>query len=294
MQIVLDFLVGILIIFVIASAVTPPLARRQIIQARLRAIRRIEQRRRSRVITLIHRQEAISVLGVPVAHFLNIDDSEAVLRAIRLTPPTMPIDLIVHTPGGLQIAAEQIAQALLRHRGPVTVFVPYYALSGGTLIALAAKQILMDANAVLGPVDPQIGGLPATSVLRVLEVKPIERVEDRTIMMADIARKALDQINGTVVQILTANRVDRERAEQLARTLSCGRWTHDYPISFEEARVLGLPVSDQLPLDVEDLMRHYPQAMQRRPSVEFVPLPYYPEPEPIPRPVGGEDHQASA
>ena len=294
MQIVLDILIGILIIFVIVSAVTPPLARRQVIQARLRAIRRIEQRRRSRVITLIHRQEAISVLGVPVAHFLNIDDSEAVLRAIRLTPPTMPIDLIVHTPGGLQIAAEQIAQALLRHRGVVTVFVPYYALSGGTLIALAAKQILMDSNAVLGPVDPQIGGLPAASILRVLEAKPLERVEDRTIMMADIARKALDQITQTVVQILTARGVAREPAEQLAKTLSGGRWTHDYPIGFEQARDLGLPVSDQLPLDVEDLMRHYPQTMQRRPSVEFVPLPYFPEPEPISRPVGGEDHQASA
>jgi len=54
-------------------------------------------------------------------------------------------------PGGLVLAAEQIAPALRRHSGTVTVFVPRYAMSGGTLIALAADEIVMDPNAVLGP-----------------------------------------------------------------------------------------------------------------------------------------------
>ncbi len=284
MNLLLDALVALLVLVVIAAAVTPTLARLRVQGMRLAAIRRIEHRRHSRVITLIHRQEAISILGVPIARFLTIDDSEAVLRAIRLTPPTMRIDLIVHTPGGLQIAAEQIAYALTRHRGPVTVFIPYYALSGGTLIALAADEIVMDPNAVLGPIDPQLGGLPAASILKVLDVKPRDRVDDRTIIMADIASKALRQIDRTVVRLLTAKGYDPERARAIAQNLSSGIRTHDYPIGVEEATALGLAITTPVPADVENLMRYYPQAMQRRPSVEFVPLPYFPHPEPLPTP----------
>ena len=43
------------------------------------------------------------------------------------------------------------------------MFVPHYAMSGGTLIAMAAQEIIMDRNAVLGPVDPQIGGVAAVA-----------------------------------------------------------------------------------------------------------------------------------
>src|SRR4051812_4324216 len=63
------------------------------------AIGRIEEARKSRVIAMIHRQESASILGVPVSASISIDDSEAILRAIRLTPPEQPIDIILHTPG---------------------------------------------------------------------------------------------------------------------------------------------------------------------------------------------------
>ena len=88
----------------------------------------------------------------------------AVLRAIKLTDDDVPIDLILHTPGGLVLAAEQIAHALKNHPAKVTVMVPHYAMSGGTLISLAADEIVLDDNAVLGPVDPQLGQQPAASV----------------------------------------------------------------------------------------------------------------------------------
>ena len=136
---------------------------------RYRAIRKLEQRRGSRVITLIHRQESISLLGIPLRRFIDVEDSEQVLRAIRLTPDTVPIDLVAHTPGGLVLASEQIARALHRHPARVTVIVPHYAMSGGTLLALAADEIVMDENAVLGPVDPQIGQWPAASIIKVAE-----------------------------------------------------------------------------------------------------------------------------
>ena len=263
----------ILWLYIIISSLTPVLQQRWTEAARLRLIRKMERDRHSRVITLIHRQETLSFLGIPFSRYIDIDDSEEVLRAIRLTAATMPIDMIVHTPGGLVLAAEQIAHGLMRHEAKVTVFIPHYAMSGGTLIALAADEIVMDPNAVLGPVDPQVGEYPAAGVVRTVETKPIERVDDRTLILAHISRKALGQVRHTVTEILSANGMGAERACEVAELLSSGTWTHDYPISIEEARAMSLPVSDAMPQDVHELMSLYPQPRGRRPSVQYIPVP---------------------
>ena len=231
----------------------------------------LQNQRKSRVIAMIHRSQSVSILGVPVASFINIEDSEAVLRVIRLTPDDQPIDLILHTPGGLVLAAEQIAKALVEHKGKVTVFIPHYAMSGGTLIALAADEIVMDRNAVLGPVDPQIGEMPAASILKVTQIKKPQDIDDQTLMLADIAAKARVQVASFVAEVLT-KRLARDKAEQLAVALSEGRWTHDFPITVAGARQLGLPVTTDMPRVVYEVMDLYSQANARRPSVIYVPM----------------------
>jgi ClpP class serine protease len=228
--------------------------------------------RGTRVIAMIHRQETVGVLGVPFYRFIDIDDSEAVLRAIRQTPPDAAIDLLLHTPGGLVLASEQIAYAVRAHSGKVTVLVPHYAMSGGTLIALAADEIVMDEAAVLGPVDPQLGDVPAAALVRVAGKKPVERLDDRTLLMADIAEKALRHMK-QVVRDLLADRLGPERAETIAEELAGGHYTHDDPITVPEAAALGLPVSTGLPAEAYDLMELFRQEGRRRPSVQFVPLP---------------------
>jgi ClpP class serine protease len=229
---------------------------------------------------MIHRQDSRRILGLPFGGMIDIDDAEQVLRAVRLTPDEMPIDLILHTPGGLVLASDQIAYALKRHSGRVTVIVPHYAMSGGTLVALAADEILMDPDAVLGPVDPQLGNLPrgfwpAVSILAALEVDNQNR-DDQTLILGDMARKAIDQVHDTVHELLLEAH-GADDAERLATLLSHGRWTHDFPIRFDYAAEIGLPVSDQLPAAVYDLMALYSQRGQRRPSVEYVPVPYHKE-----------------
>ena len=264
----------VLLIVAIVLLFTVPVAQQQMVRTRrLRAIRDLETERRTRVITLIHRQERIGFLGIPLFRYIDINDSEEVLRAIRLTPPDIPIDLVVHTPGGLILSSEQIAMALRRHRGKVTIFVPHYAMSGGTLLCLAADEVAMDENAVLGPVDPRIGEYPAASILRVPRLKPPEEIEDRTFILVDIAAKAQNQMR-EFVTVLLRDRMDAERADRLSRLLTQGTWTHDYPITFEEARDLGLPVTPGMPAGVYRLMDLFPQAMPRRPSVAYVPVPY--------------------
>ncbi|RLE67355.1 MAG: hypothetical protein DRJ45_09640, partial [Thermoprotei archaeon] len=189
-------------LLLILLSFSPWMRQRMLEAARLKMIRKIEERRKSRVITMIHRQEGFSFLGIPFMKYINIEDSERILRAVRLTPDDMPIDLIIHTPGGLVLAAEQIATALVRHKGKVTVIVPHFAMSGGTFIALAADEIIMDPNAVLGPVDPQLGGFPAASIVKAVKEKSLDKVEDKTLIMADVSEKALHQVRKKVAQIL--------------------------------------------------------------------------------------------
>ena len=240
-------------------------------KARAEALGRFEAERKSRVIALIHRQEGGSVLGVAVSGSISIDDSEAVLRAIRLTPPDQPIDVILHTPGGLVLAAEQIAKALVERKAKVTVFVPHYAMSGGTLIALAADEVVMDANAVLGPVDPQIGDMPAASILKAVQIKGPQRVGDEMLILADIAEKARNQVGAFVAQVLLKHMPEKQ-AVSVATVLTEGRWTHDFPITVQAARTLGLKVSTDMPRVVYDLMDLYPQGGGLRPSVWYVPM----------------------
>ena len=118
-------------IFIAVTALQPILKQKLLDASRLRLLTKFEKARGSRAIALVHRQETMALLGFPIMKYIDVNDSEEVLRAIKLTDPSVPIDLIVHSPGGLVLAAAQIANALKRHPGKVTVFVPHYAMSGG-------------------------------------------------------------------------------------------------------------------------------------------------------------------
>ena len=250
--------------------VGPQLQYRRLTLMRQAIMKKLGEKRGSNVITLIHRQESIGLFGIPFYKFISIEDSEQVLRAIRMTPKDQPIDLIIHTPGGLVLAATQIAKALKNHPAKSTVIVPHYAMSGGTLIALAADEIIMDPNAVLGPVDPQLMNYPAPSIINAVKKKDPKDVDDQTLILADIAEKAINQVRQFVYELLK-DKMGDDKAREVAKILTEGRWTHDYPITVEVARELGLNVSTDVPPEVYELMELYPQPIMQRPSVEFVP-----------------------
>jgi len=258
--------------FFMISALQPIMTRRLLEFSRQRLISKIEHDRGSRVILLVHREEKMNFLGFPVYRYIDVDDSEEVLRAIHMTDKDVPIDLILHTPGGLVLAALQIAEAIKKHKGKVTAFVPHYAMSGGTLISLAAREIVMSEHAVLGPVDPQLGKFPAASVLKVIAKKPAKDIEDETLIMADQAEKAIIQVRESVKELLQG-KPSNGKVDELARLLSEGTWTHDFPITYERAKALGLHVNADIPDDVLKLMSLYPQPTRTQPTVEYLPGP---------------------
>jgi ClpP class serine protease len=277
----LDTLLGYLFwVFFIIIMLQPWLSFRSLQNARLRLIAFIERKYGHRIITMIHRQEKMGFLGFPVYRYIDIEDSEAIIRAIRTTPPDMPIMLILHTPGGLVLAASQIARALKQHRAEKVVVVPHYAMSGGTLIALAADKIIMDENAVLGPLDPQLAGpqgayYPAPSIVRAVEIKGKDKVSDETLILADEAEKAIKQVKDLIFMLLK-DKLGEQRALEVADRLVSGYYTHDYPLTVEQLRELGLNVSTDVPPEVYQLMELYPQARAYRPGIEYLPHPSFP------------------
>jgi len=265
-------LLDIFWIYFVLTSLQPVISQRLLEWKRTDLLRQLEKQTRSRVIALVHRQETMSLLGFPIMRYINIEDSEEILRAIKLTDKTVPIKLILHTPGGLVLAARQIAHALGRHEAKVTVFVPHYAMSGGTLISLAADEIVLDPNAVLGPVDPQLNEYPAASILKAVAQKDKNKIDDQTLILADISEKAIVQLKDAVRKILK-DKMDPAKADGLAETLATGRWTHDYPLTYEELSELGLPVSTDMPKEIYEFMELFPQPKQKLPSVQYIPVP---------------------
>jgi len=271
----MDALWGILpfLFFIVVFVIIPRMQAQRQYEELIRQFTHIQRKRKSRLIAIVHRQEPMGLLGIPNLQYIDLNDSEDVLEAIRRTPADMPLELVLHTPGGLVMPALQIARAIKAHRGPTTVYVPHYAMSGGTLIALAADKIIMSEHAALGPIDPQIGGVPAASVLRLTQSKDINSTDDYTLILADVGEMALRQLQAAAFELLQGT-VSDNAAQAVAEQLSSGRWTHDYPIIAAHAEELGLNVSTGMPEDIMKLMRLFPSRLSGQ-SVKSVD----PEPE---------------
>jgi ClpP class serine protease len=257
-------------IFFILMVLQPMVMGRILAMRRADAIGKIEKAHNTRVITMIHRQEKKSLFGFSVARHIDMEDAQTIIAAIKETPKDRPMDLIIHTPGGLVLAAMQIARAVEAHPAKVSVYVPVYAMSGGTLIALAADEIMLGEFSMLGPIDPQLLGLPAASIVAARDAKPVDKVFDLTLILADVSEKALTQVKRGAVELMTP-RMDKAKAKKIAEKLAGGHWTHDYALTAEEASSIGLPVKVDMPKQILNLMKLYPQPVQRS-GVEYLPV----------------------
>lgn len=267
----MDFFSYLVFFLLIVATLQPLMQARYQAMQRARQIAAIEKERGSRVLTMIHRQETQKFFSVPISKMIDLEDAQKIIPAIQHTPPDRPIDLILHTPGGMVLAAMQIARALRSHPSKVTVHVPVYAMSGGTLLALAANEIVMEDFSVLGPIDPQIVGVPAAGFVDVKNQKPIAEINDITLILAGISEKAQKQVKAGALELI-GDRLPTEKAVALVDKLTSGQWTHDYALTAKEARDLGLNVKRGIAPSILELMQLYPQPVRMVPSVEYLPV----------------------
>jgi hypothetical protein len=112
--------------------------------------------------------------------FINDNDKNGFMNAIYKLDTSKGLDLILHTQGGETAATESIVDYLRSKFGTdIRVIVPQLAMSGGTMIACAAKQIIMGKQSSLGPIDPQIGGVSASGVIEEFNRALLEVSQDQ-------------------------------------------------------------------------------------------------------------------
>jgi ClpP class serine protease len=195
---------------------------------------------------------------------LNDADKNGLMNAINGLDRSKGLDLLLHTPGGETAATESIVDYLRSMFGSdIRAIVPQLALSGGTMIACAAKEIIMGKHSSLGPIDPQFHGIPAHGVVEEFRRAHAEIKDDPSkaaVWQPIIAKyqptligeceKAIDWSYEMVKEWLTTGMLEgEENAEEIANGIITELGDHALTksharhISIERCKQIGLKVS---------------------------------------------------
>ncbi len=97
---------------------------------------------------------------------INDNDMNGFMNAVSGLDTNNGLDLILHTPGGSPLAAEAIVNYLqTKFHNNIRAIIPQLSMSAGTMIACSCNEIIMGLQSSLGPIDPQINGIPAYSIV---------------------------------------------------------------------------------------------------------------------------------
>ncbi len=193
------------------------------------------------------------------------DEAFEAIALIRQANPRSKIVIVLHTLGGYARPAHMIALAIKEHlrktkhnskRDPhVVAYVPYVAMSGGAMIALAAEKVAMDATASLGPIDTIYGGFPTETYRDLLEQKGPLATQDVLVMLAHEAEKYDRYADRIAREIIHDNHKAEDRdPDFLADYLSSGKLSHSEAISPAGAKELGVNVTTKIPPEIYGLV----------------------------------------
>ncbi|MGB3682204.1 MAG: hypothetical protein WA990_06915 [Rubrobacteraceae bacterium] len=195
---------------------------------------------------------------------LNDNDKNGFMATIHELDRSKGLDLLLHTPGGATAATESLIDYLRKMFGnDMRAIVPQLAMSAGTMVALACKEVVMGAQSSLGPVDPQIFGLPAHGIIEEFNRAADEIREDQTRIpvwqpiiakynptLIGEAQKAIDWSSQMVKDNLISGMFAEDygaddKAAQIVEELGSHELTltHDRHISLERASELGIKVA---------------------------------------------------
>ncbi len=177
-------------------------------------------------------------------NYLSVHEAFEVLAQIRSVDKDTPIDIVLHTPGGSAFACELIASAL-KERPNTTAYIPYCAMSAGTVIALATEKVVMGRHACLGPIDLQFDIFPAESFIRLLKEKPIKDVSDLYVLLGYLAEKDLKSAKQRACELLNRKHFGNDDACQLTNFLISGDLPHSEQIDRDHAAELGVNVVEE-------------------------------------------------
>lgn len=194
---------------------------------------------------------------------INDEDKNGFMMAVHKLDKSKGLDLILHTPGGSIASTQSIADYLHKmFKGDIRAFVPQVAMSAGTMLACSCKEIWMGKHSNLGPIDPQVNGIPAYGVLSEFRRACREVKDDptKTELWAQIisqyrptfltrCENAIDWSNAFVEDQLKRVMFKddpgaKNKAKAIVKKLSHypTNRTHELHIHFDECKKMGLNV----------------------------------------------------
>lgn len=191
------------------------------------------------IIEIIHDLSPYSLGPAGLPAEITFEQAFEIVRQIRAAQGA-PIAIVIHTMGGYSFPSDMIAKALVEHKGRKVTLVPYTAMSGGTLIALATEEVFMGSAAALGPIDTQYWGWPASAYTHLKQAKSLDKIDDSNIMRSYLAEK----FEETAVS-RAKSRINAKHRASVGDELTTGGRYHGDPISAEEAKKLGINVADK-------------------------------------------------
>ncbi len=196
---------------------------------------------------------------------INDEDKNGFMTTIHRLDRKLGLDLILHTPGGGIAATQSLVTYLKKMFGnDIRAFVPQISMSAGTIIACCCKEIWMGKESNLGPIDPQLAGIPAHGVVQEFKraVREIKKDPTKVVLWQQIigqyrptflgqCENAIRWSNAFVEQQLRdgmfAGRSDRNaRAKKVTKALSnyTANKSHDRPFDSDTCKKMGLTIMD--------------------------------------------------
>jgi len=195
---------------------------------------------------------------------VNDGDKTGFMATINKLDKKIGLDLVLHTPGGEMAATESIVDYLRSMFGTdIRAIVPQLAMSAGTMIALSCKQIVMGKHSSLGPIDPQIGGVPAHGIIE--EVKTAIDAVTVAPFLAPLyqmifakygptligeAQKSIDWANQIVTEWLTTGMFAADPATAAAKAAKVLDGLGDHALTLSHARHISMKMAKDLDVDV--------------------------------------------
>jgi len=245
-----------MLVFFVLSGILFSLVRQFLVDYHIKQlISDYEKTHNARVFYFIHRKRSLGIFGISLYEYLEVYDAHRFLRDLKSVPENRNLVIIIHSPGGELLAAMQIAKVLKEWKGKVSVVVPYYAMSAGTLIALSADTIYADRNVAFGAIDPQIPVannryISAADLYRACMENSTISMQDR--ILCEMGRKAMKQVENFLRKVVLKDR-DEKVVKAVINTLLYTERSHDFPFLAENLREMGLNVVFEIPHELRKL-----------------------------------------
>lgn len=176
------------------------------------------------------------------------------------------MDIILYTPGGEIFSAVYISRLLKNYKGKIRSFVPTFAMSGGTLLALSTDEIYMNDYSCLGGVDPQLGNLfkfgSARSWKEVLKLKG-KKAEDSSISFKFIGEQYTKSMKETISNLLEG-KVNQSDKKKLVNLFVSGEVEHGFNLSKDFLISMGMNINsidDKMNMKLVNLIKSMPEGV---------------------------------